>query len=287
MTKSILDVNDVQLCIETFGDPSDPAILLMAGATNPMEWWDEELCRDLAARGRHVIRYDTRDTGQSTGCPAGEPDYTGDDLVDDVVALLAVLDVAPAHLVGISMGAGVAQHVAVHHSEVVSSLTLISASPDGPAPRGRPELPPPHARLQAVFSDPPPAPNWQDRSEVVDHVLAGHRLFAGSIPIREPRLRHLAGEVFDRSNDLAASMTNHWLLGGGEPVRSRLGEVVAPTLVLHGTEDPFFPLSHGEALAVEIPGARLMPINGMGHQVPPPETWRQVLPALAEHTRRH
>lgn len=105
MTKSILDVNGVQLCVETFGDPSDPAILLMAGATNPMEWWDEELCRDLAARGRHVIRYDTRDTGQSTGCPAGEPDYIGDDLVDDVVALLAVLDVAPAHLVGISMGA--------------------------------------------------------------------------------------------------------------------------------------------------------------------------------------
>lgn len=101
MTKTILDVNQVQLCVEPFGDKTNPAILLMAGATNPMEWWDEQFCTELAARGRHVIRYDTRDTGQSTGCPAGKPDYTGDDLVDDVVALLAVLDIPSAHLVGI------------------------------------------------------------------------------------------------------------------------------------------------------------------------------------------
>lgn len=287
MTKTILDVNQAQLCVEPFGDKTNPAILLMAGATNPMEWWDEQFCTELAARGRHVIRYDTRDTGQSTGCPAGKPDYTGDDLVDDVVALLAVLDIPSAHLVGISMGAGLAQHVAVHHPDVVSSLTLISATPDGPAPRGRHELPPPDARLRALFADPPPAPNWEARSEVIDHILAGHHLFAGSIPLRESRLRDLAGQVYDRSNDLAASMTNHWLLGGGEPVRPRLGRVVAPTLVVHGTEDPFFPLPHGQALADEIPGARLMPINGMGHQVPPPETWHQVLPALTEHTRLH
>ena len=107
--------------------------------------------------------------------------------------------------------------------------------------------------------------------------------FAGTIPLQEDRLRVLAGEVYDRSKDLEASMTNHWLLGGGEPVRPRLSELDVPTLVVHGTEDPFFPLPHGQALADEIPGARLLAVDGMGHQVPPPETWEHVIPALVRH----
>jgi pimeloyl-ACP methyl ester carboxylesterase len=284
MTRSFINTNQVQLCVESFGDPDDPSLLLMAGATNPMEWWDERLCQQIAAQGRHVIRYDTRDTGQSTTYPAGRPGYTGTDLVNDVVGLLKALDIQIAHLVGISMGAGIAQHVAVHHPAVVASLTLVSATPDGPSPAGRAELPPPSDRLQQAMMNPPPTPNWGDRSEVIEYILFGHRLFAGTIALDEDRLRVLAGEIYDRSNDIAASMTNHWLLQGGHPVRPRLVEVDAPTLVVHGTEDPFFPIPHGQALADEIPGARLLPVNGMGHQVPPAEVWERLIPIVVDHT---
>jgi pimeloyl-ACP methyl ester carboxylesterase len=280
----IAHVNGVDLCLDTFGDPADPAILLISGAASAMDCWEDVFCERLAAGPRFVIRYDLRDTGQSTSYEAGAPGYTQPDLVMDVVGLLDFLELADAHIVGISMGGGIGQRLAVEHPERVASLTLISTSPGGPGGPLNPDLPPMRADLMAKFTRPAPAPDWSDRNAVIDQMVDGERLFAGSHPVDEPRIRELAGRVYDRTTNMAASMTNHWMIDGGEPVRSRLGEVTAPTLVLHGTEDPLFPYGHAEALAAEIPGAELLALDGVGHQMPPHQVWDVVIPAVLRHT---
>ncbi|MGH3715419.1 MAG: alpha/beta fold hydrolase [Micromonosporaceae bacterium] len=281
----VLRVGGVELCVESFGDPAQPAILLIGGAASSMDWWDDELCQLLADGGRHVIRYDLRDTGRSTSYPAGAPGYTGDDLVADVTGLLDALELPRAHLVGVSMGGGMAQRIAVQQPERVASLTLIATSPGGPGGPDNPDLPPMTDRMLASFSDPAPEPDWSDREAVVDYMVEAVGLFAGSLGVDESRIRRIAGRMYDRTTDMAASQTNHWILeGGGEPLRPQLGKITAPTLVLHGTDDPLFPYGHGEALAREIPGAELIPLPGMGHEVPPPQLWDVVVPAILRHT---
>src|SRR5687768_11365616 len=109
----IVRANGVELCIETFGDPAGPAILLIGGAASSMNWWEDEFCERLAAGHRFVIRYDLRDTGESVSYEPGAPQYTGADLVADAVGLLDTLEVGRAHVVGISMGGGIAQHMAL------------------------------------------------------------------------------------------------------------------------------------------------------------------------------
>ena len=138
-------------------------------------------------------------------------------------------------------------------------------------------------RLRAHFATAKPRPDATDRAAFIDHIVDAERAFAGSLGIDEPSLRQLAGRVFDRTPN-PASATNHWILEGGGPVRSRLGQVTAPTLVMHGTDDPLFPYGHAEALAREIPGAQLVPLKGVGHQVPPADVWDVVIPALLRHT---
>jgi pimeloyl-ACP methyl ester carboxylesterase len=274
----LLDVGGIVLCAQAFGDPADPAMLLIGGAEASMDWWDEEFCARLAAGGRYVIRYDTRDTGRSTTFPPGDPGYPGDALIDDPVALLDALGIAAAHLVGISMGGRVAQHVAVSHPQRVLSLTLIATSPDGPTPPGAPALPAMAERLARTFADGGDAPDWSDRDAVIAYYRAGEHAFGGEIPVDEEWVGRIAGRAWDRSPSMPSAQ-NHWQLGG-EPIRHRLGEITAPTLVLHGTADPLFPLGHGEALAREIPGARLVPLTGMGHQMPPRGLWDVVIPEI-------
>ncbi|MDQ8707916.1 alpha/beta hydrolase [Streptomyces sp. LHD-70] len=136
-------------------------------------------------------------------------------------------------------------------------------------------------RLAKMFAEPSEdaGPDWSDREAVIAYYLDGERAFAGSIPLDEPRLRRIIGRAYDRSPDMSAAQ-NHWMLQGAEPVRDRLGEIRVPALVLHGTEDPLFPYGHGEALAREIPGAKLLPLPGVGHQMPPPQTWNTAVPAI-------
>lgn len=276
----LLPINGVELCTQTFGDPAAPALLLIGGAEASMDWWDDEFCAGLAAGGRYVIRYDTRDTGRSTTFPPGEPPYGSDALLGDAVGLLDELGVAAAHVVGVSMGGGIAQQLAVHHPERVASLTLIATSPGGPGGPGHPDLPPMSEELAARFAEGgDETPDWSDREAVIAYYTDGERTFAGTIPVDEERLRHIVGRAWDRGPALASAQ-NHGHLDGGEPVRARLGEITAPTLVLHGTEDPLLPYGHGEALAREIPGARLVPLTGMGHQMPPPELWDTAIPAI-------
>jgi pimeloyl-ACP methyl ester carboxylesterase len=284
--EKIIEANGVSLCVETFGAVGDPAILLVGGGAASMDWWEDEFCLRLAAGRRFVIRYDHRDTGRSTSYPPGTPPYTAIDLVADALGVLDAFGVERVHVVGISMGGALAQRIAVDHPDRVASLTLISTSPDGPSGPGKPNLPPASREIRARFDDPPPEPDWSDRDAVIEHIVEGERAYAGSYPLDEPRLRELAGRIFDRTLNVASSMTNHWLIDSGNPVRPRLGEIAAPTLVVHGTEDPLFPYAHGEALASEIPGARLVSLEGVGHQMPPRPVWDTVIPAILEHTSR-
>ena len=280
----IVSVNNIDLCVQGFGAPPDPVVLLIGGAAATMDWWEDEFCELIAAGGRYVLRYDQRDTGRSTTSPAGHPNYTGEDLADDVVALLDELDVAQAHIVAISSGAGIAQRVALDHPDRIASLVLMSTSPVGPGGPDRPDLPPTSPELAASFADAGPDPDWDDRTAALDQVIKSEWLFSGRYGVDEPRVRAVADRAFDRTLDIAASQTNHWVLDGGEPVRQPLGSIAAPTLVIHGTDDPLFPIGHGEALVREIPGARLMPLEKVGHQMPPRPTWDVVVDAILLHT---
>jgi pimeloyl-ACP methyl ester carboxylesterase len=273
----------LELCVEPFGDPSDPTLLLIGGATASMDWWEVAFCERLATGGRYVVRYDHRDTGRSSASPAGSPTYTGDDLATDPLRVLDALGVARAHLVGLSMGGGIAQQLAAHRPHRVRTLTLIATSAAGER-RDRRPLPPPEPRVAATFADPAPHPDWTDAEAVVAYLVEGERPYAGSLGFDEERVRRVARTVVRRTRDVAAATTNHWLLAdeGADPFR--MADIGAPTLVLHGTDDPMFPLAHGEALAAEIPGATLLPLDGMGHEVPPPQLWDVVVPAIVRHT---
>ncbi|MQY16354.1 Aclacinomycin methylesterase RdmC [Streptomyces sp. RB5] len=284
--QELLAVRGIKLCVQEFGEPGDPVVLLVGGAEASMDWWEDGFCVQLAARGLRVVRYDSRDTGRSTTFPVGDPGYSGMDLVEDAAALVEALGVVAVHLVGISAGGGVGQELALRYPERVLTLTLVATTAAVDRGPGRPELPPVSERLAAYFRDPAPEPDWSDRESVIGYLLAGQRAFAGELPVDEERIRRIAGQVFDRSPAPAAA-ANHWRVAedpdaGAAPSRT-LGDIAVPTLVLHGTADPLFPLAHGEALAAEIPGARLVALPGMGHQVPPPELWDVVIPAIAEH----
>jgi pimeloyl-ACP methyl ester carboxylesterase len=280
----IVQANGVDLCVETFGDPADPAILLVHGAGNCMLSWDEELCERLAGGPRFVIRYDIRDAGRSVTSEPGAPQYTLSDLVADAVGLLDTLGLASAHIVGMSLGAAIGQLLALDHPDRVASLTLAFSTPGSPG-HDRPDLPGISAELRAVFADEPQAPDWTDRAAVIDYLVEAERPFAArSRPFDEGAMRDLAARIVERSANIAATLTNVFMIDDGDPWRARLGEVAAPTLVVHGTEDPLFPFGHAVALAKEIPGAELLALEHTGHEYFPRATWDLVVPAVLRHT---
>lgn len=271
----------VELCVQTFGDPADPSVVLIQGASSSMDWWEDEFCRRLVAAGRHVVRYDNRDTGASTAYPPGEPGYTGADLTDDLLAVLDATGIEHAHLVGLSMGGGIAQDVALDHPERVLSLTLISTQPVGPRPEGL-DLPSMTDDMAAFFAGGLPDPDWSDRDAVIAWVVDGFRPFAGSGPFDEAGLRAVAARVVDRSRSLASG-GNHLAVDQGPEQTRSLTDLDVPTLVIHGAEDPLFPLPHGEAIARLIPGATLLVLDRTGHELPR-RVWGTVVPAIVAHT---
>jgi pimeloyl-ACP methyl ester carboxylesterase len=277
---------EVTLCVEGVGSPDDPALLLIGGNSGSMDWWDDELCARLAAGGRYVVRYDSRDTGRSTRWPAGKPGYTGADLAGDALRVLDGLGIDAAHVLAVSSGGAIAQRVAVEHPERVRTLTLVATSFGGPASVAWEDLPPSTEAVAASFAQPPPEPDWADREAVVEYVVAEQRVFAGTLPVDAERLAAVVRRHFDRTRDMEASWKNHWIAESGPPMTAGIASISAPTLVLHGTADPLFPYGHGEALAKEIPGARLVPLQGMGHQMPPPQVWDVLVAEVLEHTSR-
>ena len=271
----IIEVNGVGLCADTAGDPADPAVLLIGGLGASMDWWEDEFCARLAASGRFVIRYDHRDTGQSVSYPAGAPGYTGADLAADAVGVLDALGRGRAQLAGLSMGGALAQQVALAHPERVGSLVLFSTSPAVPCGS---ELPPMSEELRAWFAA--ELPDWTKRDAVIAYLTTCERHLESAEFFDEPRVRALAARIFDRTRDMAASMTNHALAEEGDLADGPLSTITAPTLVVHGTADPMFPLGHGEAVAREVPGAELLPLAGVGHQLPPRPFWPSVMTAM-------
>jgi pimeloyl-ACP methyl ester carboxylesterase len=282
MNDRVVRTNGVDLCVETFGAPTDPAIVLIMGSSASMDWWEDEFCERLAAGSRFVIRYDQRDTGRSVSYEPGAPPYTVRDLAADAVGLLDALGVARAHVVGMSMGGAIAQLLALDHADRLASLTLISTAPAGPGPDD-PDLPAMSEAARERFAQ-VAEPDWSDRPAVMDYLVHLARVSAGSSrPFDEAGMRALWERVLDRTANIEASMKNHAALEGGERSRERLRDVDAPTLVVHGTEDPVLPYGNGVALAREIPGAELLALEQTGHEVPR-TVWGVLVPAILEHT---
>ncbi|MCA0011390.1 alpha/beta fold hydrolase [Mesorhizobium sp. B292B1B] len=265
---------------EAFGDPADPALLLIMGAMASMLWWPEALCRKLAGAGLFVLRYDNRDTGRSTKYPPGEPPYTFDDIADDAIGVLDSHGLAKAHIAGMS-GGMIAQLVALKHPSRVASLTVISSSPLGVDTSNLPQTSDAYIEHSAEGAH----IDWSDRRQVIDFMIKDTRAIASTAhPFDEGRMRAFIERDYDRSGGLL-SATNHFLLkGDSDRWRGRLHEMKAPLLVIHGTADPLFPVEHGEALARAVAGAKLLRVEGGGHELHL-EDWDVIVAGIVAHIR--
>jgi pimeloyl-ACP methyl ester carboxylesterase len=265
MTETMLHVNGVELCVETFGDPADPAVLLIDGAAASMLWWDAALCRRIAAGGRFVIRYDQRDTGRSTAYPPGRPGYSNGDLARDAVGILDALDVGKAHVVCRSMSGGLGLILGVDHPARVATLTFVSTS------NGADGLPP------STVEHPGPT------GDAVADTVAAVRAYAGGSPyFDEAATRDLAQRDADRARDITTA-ANHYAMRFDPPVNGGFEDLRVPALVVHGDLDPLLPLPHGQAIRDAIPGARLLVLPGAGHDLPP-QLWDTFTTELLRHT---
>jgi pimeloyl-ACP methyl ester carboxylesterase len=278
VAERMIEANGVELCAEPFGDPADPPILLVMGIGASMLWWEEGFCRMLADGGRFVVRYDHRDTGRSVAYEPGRPEYRGVDLVADAAGVLDAFGIPAAHVVGVSAGGAFAQLLALEFAERVRSLVLISTSFAVPTDRA---LPPPtqeFARFVAAVEV-----DWLDPGSVIEYLVDYSRVLAGGArPFDEAALRALARRDIERTRDFATAQ-NHGLLLDEERSLKPLSSISAPTLVIHGTADPMFPIGHGEALADEIPRAQLLRLDGAGHGVDRAD-WEAIAEAILEHT---
>ncbi|WP_040678505.1 alpha/beta fold hydrolase [Nitratireductor pacificus] len=280
MKTHLVKADGIELATEAFGDPSHTPVLLIMGAMASMLWWSEEFCRRLAAEGRYVIRYDNRDTGLSSTYPPGAPSYTMDDMAEDAFRILDAHGIDKAHLVGMSLGGMIGQLAALAHPGRVLSFTAISTSPMGIDTSGLPGMSAAYQEHAASGE----AVDWTDQDQMIDFIVRDTRALAGTRhPYDEAAARALIERDAARSRDFI-SATNHFMLKGGETWQGKLAGMKPPLLVIHGTSDPVFPIEHGRLLAETVPGARLMEIDGGGHEIHP-EDWDAVISALSAQTR--
>jgi pimeloyl-ACP methyl ester carboxylesterase len=267
MHSTVRTPSGVTLGVEHFGDAAAPVVLLAGGTT--MLAWPVALCETLARGGRHVVRYDLRDAGASTIVDPEAPAYTLRDLAADAAALARGLDDRPAYLAGIGVGGMVAQVAALDHLDAFSALTLVGTRPvaPGPAEEDLPE----HDAATMARRFALPMPDWSDRNAVADYAAAGAEIL-GNNPTEA---RATAERIFDRTpgTDSAVQMANQMgmvfsKLDCKPRWRERLPEIAMPTLLVHGRRDTFFPVGNGEALAREIPGARLLVIEEASTAIP-------------------
>jgi pimeloyl-ACP methyl ester carboxylesterase len=276
-----IDRPDATLVAQTFGDPANPAVHLVMGATAAMTGWPDAFCAALADRGTFVLRHDHRDTGESSRWPPGAPGYGLQDLVEDTLAVAAALGLPAVHLVGMSLGAWIGQILAVTRPDRLLSLTAIAAEPLGPGD--------PDAGMSDAFLAHFGALgelDWQDRDAVLGWMVETDRLCARR-PFDAAAARAAAGRAWDRAGGGAAlaSAFNHAQLAGGEDLADRLAGLALPVTVIQGTLDPILPLARAEALARAVPGARLVRLEGAGHELHPSD-WATVLDEIAAQVRR-
>ena len=273
--QEVLHVNGVDIWYEDFGRSKDPAVLLIMGTGEPGISWSDALCHGLAAEGRRVIRYDHRDTGKSGYFDYDEEPYDLSDMARDAVGLLDALRVPAAHIVGASMGGMIAQEIAIQCPRRVLTLTCLISSPTVNDPENPAAfvsgLPPMDiARLGPVFmvlAENPPTTDAEqiEASLSLARATSGSRGFLDEKAFRQVMERSLAHRT------RPADPQNHSRAISASRDRTELLKAVsAPTLVVHGTEDPLFPYQHGVAISECVPGARLLTIEGMGHELPPP-----------------
>lgn len=297
-TELFVDSGELRLWTERTGAPEDPAVLLIMGTSAQGIGWPDELVEALVAGGRQVIRFDHRDTGRSTCVDFATRPYTPADMARDSTAVLDGHQVAAAHVVGASLGGTIGQWLAVHRPERVLTLTAMMTGPMGhssgaavaralagqaPDPD---DLPPPAPRFLAHLVRRATLPRTT-REEHIAADLETWRLLNGDVlPFDEAAARRFVAASYDRAGDYSAAV--HHDLAGRRMTDDRLAplsSITAPTLVVHGTEDPLRPLAHGRALADHIPNSRLRTIPGMGHAFFSPGLPRRLGEIILEHTQ--
>jgi pimeloyl-ACP methyl ester carboxylesterase len=277
-------VGEIDLCYETFGDASAPPMLLVMGLGAQMVLWDDRFCEALAERGFHVIRFDNRDVGRSTilrelGIPSRTQLFVRDrrgakyslgDMAADVAGLMRALDFGSAHVVGASMGGMIAQTLAIHHPRRVRSLVSIMSS------TGNRRVGQAHPRLWPRMVRRP----RRDREGYISDFIETYQTIGSTrYPPDPERMRERAERCFARglhpsgaARQLAAVITAY----DRTPF---LSELNVPATVIHGSADPLVRPSGGRATADAIPGARLLMLDGMGHDMPPP-LWTEIIDAI-------
>jgi pimeloyl-ACP methyl ester carboxylesterase len=288
--EQIAPVGDLELCYETFGDRSDPALVLIMGLGTQMVAWREAFCEVLAARGFFVVRFDNRDVGRSTWLnqlpvpsiwqllrrDKRAASYALEDMAEDVVGLLDHLGIERAHVVGASMGSMIAQTLAVTHPDRVSSLVSIMGN-TGARMSGQPTL-----RASKALLDVPP----KDRDGYVEHTVKTYALIGSpGFERDEADLRELAETAFDRGRNPAAGGRHLAAIIASGDRTKRLRAIAVPTLVIHGGADKLVRPSGGRATAKAIGDAKLLEIPGMGHDLPR-DAWPQIIDAIVANAAR-
>lgn len=272
--------NGLRIEFDTFGSEDARPILLISGLGVQMTRWTVLFCEELAAQGHRVIRFDNRDVGLSTHLDAaqspelgalvqalgrGEPvdvPYSLYEMADDAIGLLDALEIERAHVVGRSMGGMIAQIMASEHPHRVFSLTSIMSS------TGNPSLPGPSPEAMAALTQRGPNP-LEDEAGYLGHSVASARVIASpGFPFEEDAQRAQALAEFRRAYDPAGFGRQLAAMITAGDRRARLNTIVAPTLVLHGAADPLIPVAGGRDTALNIRGAELLVMDGMGHDFP-------------------
>jgi pimeloyl-ACP methyl ester carboxylesterase len=289
VTEERASVGDVELVHETIGDPSDPALLLVMGLGMQLIHWDLEFCEGLAERGFHVIRFDNRDAGLSTKIDAPVPNvmramagipikapYLLDDMSDDSFGLLDHLGIERAHVTGVSMGGMIAQTMAIRRPERVLSLgSMLSTTGDRRV--GTPKL-----RVWSVLMR--RAPN--ERKAYIEYFVRVFRMIGSPrYPVDDERMRERAAATYDRCHHPAGSARQLAAILASGSRTAGLRRLEVPTVVVHGKDDPLVPFRAGAATARAVPGAELLAIPGMGHDLPG-ELWPRITDALVANAER-
>ena len=278
--------NAIDIEYEEFGDPSDRPLLLIMGLGAQMITWDEQFCRQLAERGFRVVRYDNRDTGLSTKFDEARVDfgeaydtyssggaltspYTLDDMAEDAAGLLDVLGIEAAHIVGASMGGMIAQTLAIRHPARVLTLTSIMSS------TGDPDVGQPTEAAMAIHLNPAPT----TREEAIEAGVATDRIIGSPDHFDEERVRRRHAANYDRCHYPIGIVRHLMAIVTSGTRADALRTLQVPALVIHGTADPLVQPSGGQRTAELIPGAELLMLEGMGHDLPP-HFWGEIIDAI-------